>query len=36
MFRHQDTPAFEAKPLVNKASPQAGDFYLATVKLMTV
>lgn len=36
MFRHQDAPAFEAKPLVALANPQAGDYYLATVKLMTV
>ena len=36
MFRHQDAPAFEAKPLVSLAYPQAGDFYLATLKLMTV
>lgn len=36
MFRHQDAPAFEARPLINLANPQAGDFYLATLKLMTV
>jgi hypothetical protein len=36
MFRHQDAPAFEARPLVSLANPQAGDFYLATIKLMTV
>jgi len=36
MFRHQDAPAFEAKPLVPLANPQPGDFYLATLKLMTV
>lgn len=36
MFRHHDAPAFEAKPLVPVASPQPGDFYLATLKLMTV
>lgn len=36
MFRHQDAPAFEAKPLVSKTNPQPGDFYLATLKLMTV
>ena len=36
MFRHQDAPAFEARPLVPVANPQAGDFYLATLKLMTV
>jgi hypothetical protein len=36
MFRHQDAPAFEAKPLLSVANPQAGDFYIATLKLMTV
>ncbi len=36
MFRHHDAPAFEARPLVSVANPQAGDFYLATIKLMTV
>lgn len=36
MFRHQEAPAFEAKPLVSKTNPQPGDFYLATLKLMTV
>ena len=36
MFRHHDAPAFEAKPLVVLANPQPGDFYLATLKLMTV
>ena len=36
MFRHQDAPAFEARPLIPVANPHAGDFYLATLKLMTV
>lgn len=36
MFRHHDAPAFEARPLVPLANPQPGDFYLATLKLMTV
>lgn len=36
MFRHQDAPAFEARPLVPLAYPNPGDFYLATLKLMTV
>lgn len=36
MFRHQEPPAFEAQPLVALAYPQPGDFYLATLKLMTV
>jgi hypothetical protein len=36
LFRHHEPPAFEAKPLFNLANPQPGDFYLATLKLMTV
>lgn len=36
MFRHHDAPAFDARPLVPLANPQPGDFYLATLKLMTV
>ena len=36
MFRHQEAPAFEAKALVPMANPQPGDFYLATLKLMTL
>jgi hypothetical protein len=36
MFRHHEAPAFEARPLVNVANPQAGDFYLATLKFLTV
>jgi len=36
MFRHHDAPAFEATPLVNLATPQASDFYLATLKFMTL
>lgn len=36
MFRHHEPPAFEAKPLVHLANPSPGDFFLATLKLMTV
>lgn len=36
MFRHHDAPAFDARALVPRALPQLGDFYLATLKLMTV
>lgn len=36
MFRHQDEPAFDAEPLIPLADPQPGDFYIATIKLMTV
>ncbi len=36
MFRHHDPPAFEAKPLIARLNPDASDYYLATLKLMTV
>ncbi|MEW5972246.1 MAG: hypothetical protein AB1713_00640 [Pseudomonadota bacterium] len=36
MFRHHEPPAFDAKPLIHRATPQPGDYYLATLKLMTV
>lgn len=36
MFRHQDAPAFDARPLLPRATPHPGDYYLATLKLMTV
>jgi len=36
MFRHFEAPAFEARPLIVRAEPQADDVYLATLKLMTV
>ncbi|MDP2794724.1 MAG: hypothetical protein Q8O25_11725 [Sulfurisoma sp.] len=36
MFRHHEPPAFEATPLWPLANPQPGDFYLATLKLMTL
>lgn len=36
MFRHHEPPAFEATPLINLAYPQPTDFYLASLKLMTV
>lgn len=36
MFRHHEPPAFEARALVNLANPMPGDFFLATLKLMTV
>lgn len=36
MFRHHEAPAFQATPLINLANPTPADFYLATLKLMTV
>lgn len=36
MFRHHEPPAFDVKPLIHRATPQPGDYYLATLKLMTV
>lgn len=36
MFRHHEAPAFQATPLVNLAYPTSSNFYLATLKLMTV
>lgn len=36
MFRHHEPPAFEARVLVNSANPQPGDYYTATLKLMTI
>lgn len=36
MFRHHEPPAFDARPLVPVANPQPGDYYLATLKLITV
>ncbi len=36
MFRHHEPPAFDARPLINVANPQADDRYLVTLKLMTV
>ena len=36
LFAHHTPPAFEATPLIPVARPQAGDFYLATLKLITV
>ena len=36
MFRHHDAPAFDATPLIARANPAPGDFYLGTLKLMTL
>ncbi|HMY41075.1 MAG TPA: hypothetical protein PK011_17250 [Marinagarivorans sp.] len=36
LFRHHEPPAFEATPLINLAYPQPMDFYLATLKLITL
>ena len=36
MFRHHEAPAFEATPLISRPNPAPGDFYLGTLKLMTL
>lgn len=36
MFRHQEAPAFEATPLIARGIPLAGDWFVCTIKLMTV
>lgn len=36
MFRHEDAPAFEATPLVKRLNPADDDWFLVTLKLMTV
>jgi len=36
VFRHHEPPAFDARPLVNRPDPQPSDFYLCTLKLMTI
>ncbi len=36
IFRHQEPPAFEAEALIPLASPTDNDYYLVTIKLMTV
>lgn len=36
MFRHQEKPAFDAKPVVHFSDVEAGDYYLPTFKFMTV
>lgn len=36
MFRHEDSPAFEATPLIPKTLADAGNYFLITMKLITV
>ena len=36
MFRHQDKPAVDAKPVVHFSDVLSGDFYLVTLKFMEV
>lgn len=36
MFRHQDGPAVEFEPLTPKATPEATDYYIGTLRLFTV
>lgn len=34
MFRHQDKPAVDARPVIHFSDVAAGDFYLVTLKFM--
>ena len=36
MFRHEEAPAFEATPLIKRLNPDPEDWFLVTIKLMTV
>jgi len=36
MFRHHESPAFSAAPLIARIDAPAGDFFTCTIKLMTV
>ena len=36
VFRHQDKPAIDAKPVVHYSDVQPEDYYLVTLKFMTV
>lgn len=36
MFRHQDKPAVDARPVVHFSDAQADDYYLVTLKFMEI
>ena len=36
VFRHQDAPAVEMSPLITRAVPLAGDYFVGQIKLMTI
>ncbi len=36
MFRHHDAPAFDAQPVIPFQNPEADDFYIVRIKLLTV
>lgn len=36
IFRHDEPPAFLAQPLVYATQPQPGDYFTATIRLLTV
>ena len=36
MFRHQDHPAVEMTPLLTRAVPLAGDYFIGQIKLMSI
>lgn len=36
VFKHDDPPALEFSPLIARATPVSGDFFIGVIKLMTV
>lgn len=36
MFRHQEAPAFEARPILDYSDPEPSDCYVITLKLMVI
>lgn len=36
LFRHEDAPAFEATPLIQRTAPLPGDYFTVSLKLITV
>jgi hypothetical protein len=36
MFRHNEPPAVEFKPLIERAVPLAGDYFLGQIKLLEI
>lgn len=36
MFRHQEAPALELRPLITRSVPLDGDYFVGTIKLMAI
>lgn len=36
IFRHEEEPAFEAAPLISRLAPDGEDWFVLTIRLMTV